>query len=85
MRRVLDDVARGSYRHEPPTREDLRRAGEIDRKFASVELGLVDASIVALAERLGLRRLLTIDSDFVPVRFGHRGHLAFELLVPIAD
>jgi hypothetical protein len=41
----------------------------VDAKFEKLDLGLVDASIVALAERLGVSRVLTIDSDFAAVRF----------------
>jgi hypothetical protein len=36
--RILDEVASGEYAYEPPTRADLQRAIEIDRKFASVSL-----------------------------------------------
>ena len=46
--------------------EDLARAREVDAKFKKLDLGLVDASIVALAERLGVIRVLTIDSDCLP-------------------
>lgn len=82
MHRLLSQIARGAYRYEPPTVTDLDRTAEIDRKFKSVELGLVGLSIVALAERLGLRRLLTTDSDFVPVRFGPQWRECLELVVP---
>jgi hypothetical protein len=83
MRRVLQDLTRGAYRYEPPTVEDLERAREIEEKFKKVDLGLVDSSIVALAERVGISRLLTIDSDFVAVRFGAGYRLAFELACPL--
>ena len=84
MHRLLAEVAEdgGPYRYEPPTVGDLLRALEVDRKFKTVGLGLVDASVVALAERLGIRRLLTIDSDFVAVRFGQGWRDHFELVVP---
>ena len=83
MWRILDEVSSGEYAYEPPTTADLRRAIEIDRKFASAELGIVDASIAALAERLGIRRVLTTDSDMAVVRFGERWHLSLELAVPL--
>lgn len=79
---VLADVASGAYRFEPPSLRDLERARALDEKFCSVELGLVDASIAALAERLGVARLLTIDSDFYVVRVGPRHDRALELVVP---
>jgi hypothetical protein len=34
---------------------------EIDRRYADLQLGLVDSSIVALAEELGVHRLATRD------------------------
>jgi uncharacterized protein len=40
---------------------DLQRALEIQVQYADVPLGLVDSSIVALAERLQIRRVLTFD------------------------
>jgi predicted nucleic acid-binding protein len=39
---------------------------------------------VALAERLHVRRILTIDGDFSAVRMGRRWNEAFELAVPLS-
>ncbi len=53
---------------------------EIDREHADLGLGLVDASVAALAEELGLYRLATRDvRDFTAVRL--RGGRSFELVV----
>ncbi|HEY8208319.1 MAG TPA: PIN domain-containing protein [Myxococcaceae bacterium] len=82
MRRLIADLVQGAYLLEPTTAEDLSRADEIDRKFASLELGLVDATVAAVAERLEVRRVLTTDSDFVAVRIGRRWDQALELVVP---
>ena len=82
MRRLISDLVQGAYLLEPVTSDDLSRADEIDRKFASLELGLVDASVAAVAERLDVRRVLTTDSDFVAVRIGRRWDRALELVVP---
>jgi predicted nucleic acid-binding protein len=82
MQRVLAALDDGKYVYEPPTPEDLQRAAEIDQKFASIGLGLVDASVAALAERLGIHSILTIDSDFISVRVGPRWQTALELIVP---
>ena len=38
---------------------------------------------MALAERLDVRRILTIDADFAAVRMGKPWRRAFELVVPI--
>jgi predicted nucleic acid-binding protein len=83
MGRLLKEVAQGAYAYEPMTFEDVERAAQVDRKFADLGLGVVDASIVALAERLDLLRILTVDADFAAVRMGKRWRRAFELVVPI--
>jgi len=46
---------------EAVTRADVGRAAEIVEQYADSDLGFVDASIVAVAERLRLTRLLTFD------------------------
>jgi len=71
------------YAYEPVTLEDVERAAQVDEKFADLGLGIVDASIVAIAERLDVRRILTIDGDFAAVRMGKRWRKGFELAVPI--
>ena len=66
------------------TLDDVERAAQVDKKFADLRVGIVDASIVALAERLDVRRVLTIDADFSALRMGRRWGKAFELVVPLA-
>jgi uncharacterized protein len=83
MHRVLDEIFKGAYQYEPPTAADLDRAREIDIKFRSLKLGLVDATVAALAERLGTLRVLTTDSDFAVVRVGRRWNRALQLPVPV--
>ncbi|MCU0580033.1 MAG: PIN domain-containing protein [Desulfobacterota bacterium] len=46
---------------ETVTLEDLGRSLEILKAYADLNIGLVDATIVALAERLGISKLLTAD------------------------
>jgi predicted nucleic acid-binding protein len=58
---------------EPTTEDDLLRAMEIDQKFHELALGLVDGVVAAVAERLRVYRVLTIDrDDFGPLRVGQR-------------
>jgi predicted nucleic acid-binding protein len=58
-RLFVDALAKGELSVEPLDRRDLARAaGLLARR---PELGFVDATIVALAERLGIRRLATTD------------------------
>ena len=61
MRALVSDLARGAFTYAPPTLGLLQRAMEIDRRYADLGLGLVDASVVALAEELGVYRLATRD------------------------
>ncbi|MBI2893598.1 MAG: type II toxin-antitoxin system VapC family toxin [Deltaproteobacteria bacterium] len=85
MRRLMRELWVCSYDYQPPSRADLDRAMEIDRKFADLELGLVDASVAALAERLEIYRVLTTDSDFAAVRVGTRWRKPLELAVPLLE
>jgi predicted nucleic acid-binding protein len=80
MHRILNEVSDGTYDYLPPTLEDLARARELDRKFASVGLGLVDASVAALAERIGVHRVLTVDSDLAAVRIGKNFRQSLEIV-----
>jgi uncharacterized protein len=80
MRALMRDLARGAFTYAPPTLDLLERATEIDRQYADLGLGLVDASVVALAEELGVYRLATRDlRHFSAVQFG--GGRGFELVV----
>lgn len=72
----LEDVDAGAWRVEHPSAADLRRARELQRQYRDLELGVVDASIVALCERLGEEKLATLDRrDFAAVRPSHVGAL----------
>lgn len=80
MGAVMDDVARGAFTYAPPTLDQLVRAMRIDERFSDLGLGLVDASIVALAESVAVRRLATRDvRQFTAVRL--RDGSPFELVV----
>jgi predicted nucleic acid-binding protein len=62
MELFMRDLARGAFTYTPPTLDQLSRAIEIDRRYSDLGLGLVDGSLVALAESLGLRRVATRDA-----------------------
>lgn len=80
MQVFMRDLARGAFTYAAPTVGQLSRAMEVDRRFADLGLGLVDGSIVALAESLGVRRLATRDvRHFAAVRL--RDGRSFELVV----
>jgi len=61
MRAFIDDVERRAFLYSPPTDGQLARAMQIDASYPSLGLGLVDASIVALAEETGIVRIATRD------------------------
>lgn len=58
---LLQDVAVGNYRLENITDEDVTRCIALIDQYADSDIGLVDASIVAVAERLNITRILTLD------------------------
>ncbi|MBK7861192.1 MAG: PIN domain-containing protein [Archangiaceae bacterium] len=69
MRAFARDLATGAFTLVPVVMSSVTRAMEIDRRFADLDLGLVDASIVALAEELDVVRVATRDvADFSAVR-----------------
>ena len=61
QRALLDEVARGAYRLEPFTAQDVASAAFVLRRYPGLEIGLADASIVVLAERYGVFDVLTLD------------------------
>lgn len=68
----VEDVVSGAYRLEPLSPEDVRRACELERTYEQLDLGLVDASVIALCERLDEPKLATLDRrDFSIVRPRH--------------
>jgi uncharacterized protein len=70
------DINRGAYRVAHPTDADLLRAAELEQAYEDLDLGLVDACIVALCERLGETALATLDRrHFSIVRPRHCTHL----------
>lgn len=77
--RFLQDLTSGSLEVMPVEAEDWPRMIELTARYRSLPLGTVDASLVALAERLGVTQIATLDRrDFGAVRPNHVE--AFELL-----
>ncbi len=80
MHGFLRELERQAFTLAPVDGDLLRRARAVDHRYATLGLGLVDASIVALAERLGITRIATRDVrhfDAVKLRDGRR----FDLVV----
>jgi len=76
---IFDPATR--YEYELPLPSDLVRALELDARFHNLNLGLVDGTVAALAERREIYRVLTTDRrDFGALRVGPRFSRALELL-----
>lgn len=84
MRSFMHDLQRGAFTYAPPAIDQIRRAMDIDERYAELNLGLVDASILALADDLGIRRVATRDiRHFSAARL--RDGSAVELVVHPSD
>lgn len=57
----LTSLADGDFQVVELESADWRRAAELVTRYADMPLGAVDASVVAVAERLGLSEIATID------------------------
>jgi predicted nucleic acid-binding protein len=76
---IFDPATR--YEYESPLPSDIARALELDAKFGELDLGLVDGTVAAVAERRQVYRVLTTDRrDFSTMRIGPRLTRALELL-----
>ena len=59
-------------------RPDVARARALMEKYREAPMDIADASLVAVAEARGLKRIFTLDSDFGVYRL--RGRETFELV-----
>ena len=57
----LADLANDAFRVEWGSDLDLTEAARLHRKHRSMRLGLVDACVIAVAERLGAEEIATLD------------------------
>jgi len=57
----IDAVAQGHFVIEPLDDDDVERTAQIMARYRDLPLGFVDASLVAIAERLDAVELLTTD------------------------
>jgi predicted nucleic acid-binding protein len=61
--------------------EDLERSAELLEKYRDLPADFADATLVAIAERMGLREIATIDRDFGIYRL--EGKRAFRNVFPV--
>lgn len=75
----VSSVAAGDFTLAELTADDWARCAELIDRYADLDLGLVDASVVAIAEREGITVVASIDRrDLLVVRPAHCD--AFELI-----
>ncbi len=76
---VLDGILRGTILPVGPLAQDYVRMRELVVRYSNINLGFADASLVAIAERLGITKIVTVDRrDFSLVKPSHCER--FELL-----
>ena len=61
-RAFLAEVGRGVYRLETFEAADIEAAERVIGRYRDLEIGLADASLVILANRYGVRDILTLDA-----------------------
>ena len=59
--RFIGDLAAGNLIPEPVAAADWLRIAELVATYRDLPLGTVDASVVAAAERLNVRKIATLD------------------------
>lgn len=79
LTRFLQIVAKGDFELIRTTEKDLERAAEILEKYDDNNIDFVDTAIVAMAERLDITKILTVDRRHFSV-FQPRHCAAFEIL-----
>lgn len=68
----LEDVLDGVYRLEHPSHDELRRCHQLQQQYADLRLGIVDATVLVLVERLREPKVATLDHrHFATVRPAH--------------
>ncbi|PSF36791.1 VapC toxin family PIN domain ribonuclease [Aphanothece hegewaldii CCALA 016] len=60
-RAFLEDLAQGSYTYLTIDLEDIAQATTIMARYRSLPLGLVDATLVVLAQRHKIQQIFTLD------------------------
>ncbi|MBW1616617.1 MAG: PIN domain-containing protein [Deltaproteobacteria bacterium] len=75
MRQFISTLDNSPIKFENIIQNDIRRVYELLSKYSDLKLDFVDASITAIAERLNIRQILTVDKrDFNIIRPIHCEH-----------
>lgn len=60
-KKLIASIVQGELRIEGLTNDDFRRSSQLLETYSNMNIGFVDASMVAIAERLKIHRILTTD------------------------
>ncbi len=72
----VEDIVSGSYLLDHLSADDLTRVAELETTYADLDLGMVDAAVIATCERLAERKVATLDHrHFSVVRPRHCANL----------
>lgn len=72
---LLEWVYRGGLELFAVDLAAVRRVIELTKKYNDVPMDLADATLVIAAEQLGIRDIISIDSDFYVYRTTNREHI----------
>ncbi len=78
QRLVWQYITDGTLRIHPLSEAEITRMQTLMEKYKDTPMDFADASLVAAAETLGLRRIFTLDSDFYIYRLADGS--AFEIV-----
>jgi hypothetical protein len=76
---LLEDVTRGAYQLEPFSADDIEGVLAVLNRYADLDIGIADASLVVLSERHDTVQILTLDERLFRALRGPRGR-SFEVL-----
>jgi len=76
----LQEIIKSSFQLELLKDIDIIRSIEILKKYDTLNIGYVDASIIAVAERLKVNKILTLDRKHFEV-VAPRGFDCFDILI----
>ena len=72
----IEDIVAGAYHLEYLVSEDLLRVAELEADYSDLDLGMVDAAVIAICERMDEEKVATLDQrHFRAVRPRHCDYL----------
>lgn len=78
QRMIWEMIVRGAVEIPALGPSETARVHRLMEKYRDLPIDLADATIVAIAEARGLKRVFTLDSDFAVYRY--RGREPFEIV-----